>query len=159
MSNSPNNTLLSKMGFSDADKRMPAHDEACLSIASGPRAILSLLGLKDEIDAVDLEFPLSKGSGQYKTTVGFIDVVIRSSSDSIVIEVKTRIDSIGELLRQMNLYRSYSDPFFESPQHFGKYVIWSLDPADARLASVLHSQGYILLVGPIGAVTRPLVAV
>lgn len=70
------------------------------------------------------------------------------SSKSSLIEVKTTIESVGDLLRQMNLYRQHA-PLY------GDFVVWSLDPTDARHAKVLDSQGYVLLVGPIGAVTRP----
>jgi hypothetical protein len=63
-------------------------------------------------------------------------------SSTMLVEVKTKIDSVGNLLRQMNLYREYRP-------HVDEYVIWSLDPADTRYAGLLFQQGYQLIAGPL----------
>ncbi len=74
---------------------------------------------------------VSKGEGKYQTTIGFIDVVIRFdvalgdeydpetwkpikySGDlvplSIAVEVKTNPVGVGDVLRQIKLYRQYAD--------------------------------------------------
>jgi len=207
-------TLIQRMGFSDPDRKLPAHDDACVEIATDPerfiRAIKDRLGVR--LAQCDLEVPLQKGDGKYASTVGFIDAMVmwgnaivpsddscarkwstyddgeHSSScknewdevgkkwrrincvcqmpwsgplpieweyRSLLIEVKTHIDGIGNLLRQMNLYREYKknhrilidERQYEVPV-FG-YIIWSLDPADARFAKLLSQQGYTLIAGPL----------
>ena len=57
----------------------------------------------------------------------------------LLVEVKTRVENIGDLLRQMNLYREYAK--------FRQYVIWSLFPEDRRYGTLLSQQGYTLVVG------------
>lgn len=69
------------------------------------------------------EFPLIKGSGQYKTTKGFVDLIIHARprvvtsfstypNDALreyVIEIKTESDfkDVGQILRQIKEYRNY----------------------------------------------------
>jgi len=163
MTHSYDNTLLQRMGFADPDRRTPAHGDACIEIASDAerflRALCPRLGVRDA--RCQLEVPLQQGEGKYATTVGFIDCLITWcgpcngysavnglyeiengvvwSRLSTLVEVKTKIHSIGDLLRQMNLYREY--------RQCDEYVIWSLDSADSRFATLLEQQGYTLLVG------------
>lgn len=143
-------TLLARLGFADSDKTNPEHDRACryLSLPENREALfrvarvpmkgeaLEYVGNDDaeeptavaweaETDAV-CEFAISKGAGQYKTTIGFADVVLRAqrralSSDFganppvwratpvIGIEVKVASVSWADALRQINLYRGYLD--------------------------------------------------
>lgn len=198
MSHSYDSTLLQRMGFRDEDRRVPAHDRACIDIATAPSRFLSLLDARcmSGSPRVLLEQPLQKGEGKYATTVGFIDAivafyvcggekdlrpfeevryfcstckqttravgrcvdcdewpnqeVIRTEvhgpryaywyEQGVLVEVKTRITAIGDLLRQMNLYREY--------RKVAHYVVWSLDPSDAEYGPLLTSQGYQLIVGP-----------
>src|SRR6185437_3904215 len=98
---SHNRTLLAKLGFADKDKGVPLHDLACQYLTS-PEASMSIgeavvrrrlddaLGQAIErlqeseprkvgdIKPINFvhEHILSKGDGQYKTTIGFIDDVI-----------------------------------------------------------------------------------
>ena len=58
----------------------------------------------------------------------------------LLVEVKTRIENIGDLLRQMNLYRQYT--------RVDRYIVWSLAPEDCRYGTLLVQQGYTLVVGP-----------
>lgn len=167
MSHSYDQTLIQRLGFSDPDRRLPAHDDACVEIATDPgrflRGVIERPGITDV--RCELEKPLQKGDGKYASTVGFIDAVVtwlepyNGSDDydgfsrikdasgnplgvlSMLIEVKTKVDGVGNLLRQMNLYRQYMRCF--------RYVIWSLDPADDRFAKLLAQQGYHLIAGPL----------
>ena len=77
-------TLLSKLGFSDKDKENSKHDIVATFL--GQPDIISLVypqvfncSPADEIKniSVETEVPLSKGQRQYKTTIGFIDGVIK----------------------------------------------------------------------------------
>ena len=219
MAHSHDNTLLKRMGFSDPDRRSTEHDDACISLATDGMKIVRLWprwGARDL--KVLLENPLQKGSGQYTSTLGFVDALLKwtewrsdvlncrpvdydfevgrqllmwrgkcnlcnflSSSPresrsydercprcivnghspylvdesvmalregpnrpierecTMLVEVKTKIDGIGDLLRQMNLYRQYA--------HANEYVVWSLYDDDVRHTDLLQSQGYTLLVG------------
>lgn len=162
-------TMLAQLGFADADRRQPLHDLACRYLAT-PAAIRGLvrhLGIeqgpaparggwndteqlanvsrKVVSHQVTFEHEIAKGSGQYRTTVGFADLVLklrveekcscvrqrrRSGCDAhgcplwsdwqtvrdqtyqtdlaLGIEVKVQPVAIGNLLRQVKLYRSYS---------------------------------------------------
>ena len=91
-----------------------------------------------------LEVPLTKGEGQYATTIGYLDLLlgyaitardsgwfcdggVRQRSDGarrlvrggeIIIEVKIRRPPIGDVLRQMNLYRQHSAHYSRPVQHY-----------------------------------------
>lgn len=64
----------------------------------------------------------------------------------LLVEIKTKIDNVGDLLRQMNLYRQY--------KRCDRYAVWSLDRSDSRYGSLLLGQGYSLLTGPTMAAYR-----
>jgi hypothetical protein len=129
-------TLVASLGFADPDKRDRRHDLACqyLAIEENRRKVADVLGF--ELPAVDRfhepfrhEYPITKGEGQYLTTVGFLDLVVRLSRKepcrgphccnppqpdgmhrlplSVGIEVKIHPVGVGDLLRQLNLYRTF----------------------------------------------------
>lgn len=64
---------------------------------------------------------------------------------SWVVEVKSSIDNVGDLLRQMNLYREYKKEHNHS--HVEKFVIWTLSDSDAKFRDLLVGQGYDLVIG------------
>lgn len=71
-------TLLAALGFQDTDKG-PEHDLACQYLAQKDIALQVMLrkprpGTKYYIET-GLEVPISKGKDQYKTTIGFVDVL------------------------------------------------------------------------------------
>lgn len=161
-------TLLSRLGFSDPDKKEPRHDLACRYLAQPevakhivsmfllsprPFSLESTRVYSDEVisrergmisQAIKMllnphfERPIGKGEGQYKTTIGFIDLVLRaeiqenvlseksvkekekwvvSTADDttamrvpIFAEVKIASVSVGEIIRQIHLYREYLTP-------------------------------------------------
>jgi hypothetical protein len=71
-------------------------------------------------------------------------------STSLLVEVKSAIESVGDLLRQMNLYREYKQ---EHRARDGRrsqpttFAIWSLRADDRQFGELLASQGYRLVVG------------
>lgn len=135
------NTLLAKMGFSDPDRQNPLHDLACQYLAQ-PDVVqrmfdCALKGISFEFYEkginVSPEFHIAKGDGQYRTTVGFVDLFLEAliyhhhiqPDDSvfketkrvgIIVEIKTGGTSASDALRQLNVYREfiyaqfYSDP-------------------------------------------------
>jgi len=175
VSHSYDSTLLQRMGFRDPDRKTPEHDRACIAIAMQPRLFLASFGFEDEKARASIEVPLQKGEGKYASTVGFIDAMLEWTTfrsglscsayhpervmqrcprceeqvyglpSSMLVEVKTKIDSVGDLLRQMNLYREYKTHHHNiRVEHF---VVWSLDERDAALSALLSGQGYRLAVG------------
>lgn len=131
MTHSHDRTLLASLGFADPDKREPLHDLACEYLAepiqserltrlASPRAAAAgEVRTKSVLEAV-----ISKGEGQYKTTIGFLDLRIDweagASNGSIFVEVKINPISVGDVLRQIRLYRS----------HIGEQL--KLEPIDAE---------------------------
>lgn len=79
MAYSHDRTLLSSLGFSDPDKKDPLHDLGCQYI-SLPSVVDSLglvsNGAKLSLVSARLEQPISKGEGKYRTTIGFLDVLL-----------------------------------------------------------------------------------
>lgn len=120
MAHSHDRTLLSSLGFSDPDKKDPTHDKVCRYLAYGcPVDLMIACGQTPRITRGKTEVMLTKGEGKYKTTIGFLDVVVRSYAKygedlchdahcaPVVAEVKVNKVSVGDILRQMNLYREF----------------------------------------------------
>lgn len=70
-------TLLAKLGFADPDKKNPKHDLMCAFLADpvNRKALCKQLGYAPSTNDPVLEQHLGKGTGQYQTTIGFLDVV------------------------------------------------------------------------------------
>ncbi len=141
--------MLANLGFSDKDKDSD-HDDACAYLRSHPEKLSALhpgIDFKDQRGdrvrrtygpttwalTAATEVALSKGHGQYKTTVGFLDVVIYREKSAhltyeeigyggnwtkeeedvvnevtpLLVEVKAKHVSEAEVLRQISLYRQY----------------------------------------------------
>lgn len=143
MTHAHNRTLLSRLGFADPDRKEPRHDLATRYLIQTPqmdalvrtaidatRRTHAYLFSDDKIvrwrtPIARREVALSKGQSSYKTTIGFIDLDLRSRIGwfdgdgerphdemdiTISVEVKITRVSWSELLRQINLYREYHDP-------------------------------------------------
>jgi len=155
-------TLLAQLGFADADKQNPKHDLAVEYLAlehNAKRLIQSIhpgfdweplrpipnkpdwasltIRRLSDLRTPERERPLTKGEGQYRSTVGFLDLLVRYSASktiweyvegrpprtvydldhdrepsgplALVVEVKAGHVPTGDLLRQMKLYREYAD--------------------------------------------------
>ncbi len=135
-------TLIAKLGFADPDKKDPRHDLACqfLALPENAAKLAALFRGRPAVYHPDLiakygdpyvprvEVPIFKGEGQYRVTVGFIDVRIcihlpHFCSDercckpkpvdewqsynrtALMIEVKIARMSVNEILRQILFYR------------------------------------------------------
>ena len=75
MAHSHSRTMLASFGFSDPDKKEPRHDLACRYV-SQPDVLARILQIfQGRINPIEyhLEHHLTKGEGQYKTTIGFLD--------------------------------------------------------------------------------------
>jgi hypothetical protein len=181
-------TLLSSLGFNDPDKKDPRHDLACRYISqreiagkvvaafnTAPRPVLQ----KDSTDEYEgvtsrtytakgaaYECPISKGDGQYKVTIGFVDVVIsaqRATHDkgrgrhrhfpkdwsdwqdteslrhynaAVGVEVKIGEVGAGEIIRQVNLYREHLS--FEGFVVATAFPLSEGGAEQLRIANILH---------------------
>jgi hypothetical protein len=164
---SSDRTLLAALGFADKDKKDRRHDLACQYVCQphvveslaktliGASELSSFRGSRYEIDRildVKTEHAISKGEGQYKTTVGFMDAFMRvrfriwhrlESRVSIGqfneceeepmnfpfgVEVKIGQTSPAEILRQINLYREYP----ACPKAFAAVIAFDITESDRR---------------------------
>ena len=135
---SSDRTLLAKLGFSDPDKQDNKHDLACQYVACiRNKLFCHFIPEQDDVEDIHfaLEAPVYKGAKQYKSLVGFLDVVLYTGTRGtitaanvnpgrnntyinyisecsyfkkhIALEVKTNPVSIGNLLAQMNVYKEH----------------------------------------------------
>jgi len=82
MTHSHERTLLAKLGFGDKDKQNPRHDLACQYLAQQPvfaKLLGPCLASRCSVKSATLnhEHHITKGQGQYKTTIGFADLYTR----------------------------------------------------------------------------------
>lgn len=154
-------TLLSKLGFGDVDRKNKDHELACLYLSQrdiGRQLVSRLCGDDDSLDIENsaIEVALSKGEGQYKTTIGFLDVRIDFSyirtckpsccSDSVhicygvaIIEVKNAVCDVSEIIRQINLYKAHFQcVHYEFWIVATTYNISALDSAALTAAGLRH---------------------
>jgi hypothetical protein len=147
-------TMLAKLGFADADRKEAKHDLACQFLTQpkpmeaigrlfgnqpkSPITVVKNTGYNFDFDkfisvASLTEVPISKGNGQYQTTVGFLDVSLKyhnvyklRQNGSIgedtpeseqfggfyaCIEVKIQPVPISDCIRQITLYQQYVTPY------------------------------------------------
>ncbi|MHA2265228.1 MAG: hypothetical protein ACXAEN_22770 [Candidatus Thorarchaeota archaeon] len=130
-------TIQQRFGFKDDDLKKPNHDMIMIWLDENINAVVNDLISKYPEQFIDCEETAITNtiweqpimSGKY--CIGFIDMWIPDYR--ICIEVKTEIPSVGELIRQIAMYKQYtiSQPFFAV-----------VSPND-RFASVLESQGIL----------------
>lgn len=159
-------TLLARLGFADPDRRDPLHDIACrylampevslrvaklldLEYSHRPQCLQTSTGYEMKCESSRFvkkvrskcEHEIYKGVGQYRSTVGFLDLYLQveleesytnvqkrrdclqhsthpwePDSDFVMpdaefaaIEVKSTDVPVSDVIRQINLYRSYSN--------------------------------------------------
>jgi len=132
-------TLIEKCGFMDPDRKSTKHDEIQLwcydhaveilkSFSSDPES-------KIEITSRELERPISHKTNNYHAIVGYVDLflisLVKSKTVCVAIEIKSAIHSCGDLVRQINFYRSY----------LSRETLWIVVCPDDRFKDVLKDQG------------------
>ena len=199
-------TLLARLGFADPDKPEPRHDLACQYIGH-PATVEKVIRLLDIVyedrphrcgddvweqvgkltrsvrrKSVAYEMPVEKGSGQYMTTVGFIDVVLRfdlldharevffrhrrshagpwddwqqgrelleNRPLRVGVEAKIAPVPIGSVIRQINLYRSYTRPNPTGRDGIGHWIVATdYDMPQIDLASLKNEGITHVRLGP-----------
>lgn len=162
-------TLLASLGFSDPDKKSPLHDLACqfLTLSSSAKRIISMFGCREPdiaqgYPSIEVERAITKGEGQYKTTIGFLDVVVRgmmphvcksksccdptpkdewqnATLGSIIVEVKVNKISISDVIRQINLYAQFTSSGASGRENWSRYLLattWPLTDSELRLLNM-----------------------
>jgi len=156
------NTMLEKMGFRDNELFEQEHDNMLYSLMNKDIVIkfLQMVGFSDKdgwtkekiIEKVDIyfkpEFPVTTYNNYI---VGYIDLLCVCKRDSggsnphytiFAIEIKTKIESIGALLRQINTYRNYlkGDKYLRNYY----YIVIMPDPTENQ-KNILNMSGIFLL--------------
>lgn len=130
MAHSFDKTYLASLGFADTDRKTPEHDKACQYLAQfhvANELIVKFVGTNEAIAKrmvqinPKFEYALTKGHDQYKSTLGFLDLVIPcefpmrfdsgevgACAGRLLIEVKITPIPVSEIIRQINFYREYA---------------------------------------------------
>lgn len=116
MAHSHQNTLLSRLGFSDPDRSDPKHTLACEYLCKPDVAVkvLTALGIDDTKENISAktETPVTKGRySEDQQLVGFIDVLLGLRSNkhhkNVTIEVKVKRCDPADIVKQLKLYYLY----------------------------------------------------
>jgi hypothetical protein len=166
-------TLLSSLGFSDPDKVNERHDLACQYVLH-PETAKKLAGTvmlaaakhynaQSRIKAPEVaiaitelggksEVPLSKGEGQYKTTIGFIDACLYGCIETqpahlisyrfrLNVEVKIGVVPVSSIIRQIKLYSEYLEyPVFA--------LLTDFPISDSEKSLLIHERIHPFRLGP-----------
>jgi hypothetical protein len=141
-------------GFIDPEVATDNHDKVMLWLDANIESIVASIFNKEKTEDLKTtsqwERPITKGDGKYKTIVGYMDMLctVRKKSspddeeyryllDHICFEVKSKITSIGEVIRQINQYKTFLPPV--------RFVIVS---PDDRYSDILTNQGIYFVKCP-----------
>jgi len=158
-------TLIAKLGFADKDKSNLRHDLACQFFCEEENAAglaTYLTGEPHSGARCAAEFHLTKGVDRFKTSVGFLDLVIHCQRSGlygqarIVGEVKIEPVGVGDLLRQINLYRGHViTPFPSADDEWDlgeSYVSWvaivDYDVTEKDVEMLRRSRVRVVRLGP-----------
>lgn len=103
-------------GFVDADIATDKHDEIMIWLDQNIENVLFKLNPEISVDGVEKqwEFVIKKGERQYTSIVGYIDMLVTVRSGDyehyLAFEVKSKINSLGEVIRQINQYKAFCPP-------------------------------------------------
>jgi len=136
-------TLQAKFGFADTDLKKPAHDEMIKWLDANIEDILMEMfslpqrpkGIRARWEAV---VRTTEDGGQF---IGFVDfMAYQGEGRPILFEAKTTIESLGELFRQLRLYRE--GYVAGSPVSELRFVVVC---PDATHAEIIRQQGFRFL--------------
>jgi hypothetical protein len=142
MTHTKDKTLLASLSFGDKDKKDNRHDLACQYLLQ-PEVAMKIgkiiFGEEVTFGGGLLEIPLTKGHNQYKTFIGFLDGVLnferkRESDIDVFFEVKINPETAGNVLRQLNLYKSFMDcPEYDFSRVSLLVTAYDVSPLDQAL--------------------------
>lgn len=120
-------TLIERCGFGDHDRTKSAHDEIQIWVFKNFQALAKKCFPEINIEhspQVELEYAIFDG----RFVIGFIDAYCNQYS--IGVEVKAKMPTLGELIRQVHFYSKYKS--------ISKWIVVS---PDDRYASLLKDNG------------------
>ncbi len=125
------------MGFHDPDRQSPKHDQIQMWAYAHFDKLIRIcyphFPPEYPDPTVQLEYPIhEKREWGEPRIVGFMDLY--SLQFGLAVEVKSVIRSMGDLLRQIQFYRSYSNA-----------NSWIVVSPDARLEGILKAHGIYFL--------------
>lgn len=141
-------TLLEKMGFVDEDRKSPDHQKIQEWTYNNAALVIDDLFAKGEwtfqILSNEWEYEVYAHSYNSKSIVGFVDIAVKFEKDNdkkewdderprVFFEIKTKIPSFGDLLRQLKVYRTYLT--------YKKQVFVVICPDDS-FADLIKEQGF-----------------
>lgn len=131
-------TFLEKLGFQDQELKTAKHDEMIISIFENPNMIINSNSFV--LKKITLEEPIVKTNFSSTYIIGYLDVFMSFKTDKgnhyLGIEIKPKIENIGELLRQMQTYKTYC--------HYNLGVCCP----DDRFKKIIESQGFLFFKYP-----------
>jgi len=142
------NTVIERFGFKDEDLTTPEHDKVFMFLLNRENMIKVIKDFSNgNLKDATIHRMVIEGEhaivGYNKYNIGFVDihVVVEFylcnngerrvlNSRELGIEIKPYIKSIGELLRQINMYRSHVD-----------WTAWAIATYSIEYKDVLSGQG------------------
>jgi hypothetical protein len=146
-------TFLEKLGFRDDDLTKPLHDDMLKWVNRNIEDILMLtltLQGRPKVKSIDLELPVLTREAHDAPIMGYVDAAVWTERDlddpegfrkkPVIIEAKSEIKSVGELLRQI---RTYERGFIRGIQlHQCHFIVVCPDDSNAEW---VKEQGFHFL--------------
>jgi hypothetical protein len=139
-------TLIERHGFQDPDRSTPVHDQIQVWAYNNIETILRSISPNEmniEITGKVLEWPITVVHDYrgdiHRNVVGFVDLMlhgfrtmdgVRGDQFQIAMEMKGKISSCGDLIRQINFYRKYMN--YET--------VWIVVSPDDRFKRILQDH-------------------
>jgi len=136
-------TLIERHGFIDPDRKESLHDKIQIWAYKNIQLILRSLSSSDKefrITYASMERPIVQHERNYSAVIGFVDLYVSASvyqgdklcrTIYVSLEIKSNIESCGDLIRQINFYRNFES--FKST--------WIVVSPDDRFREILLDQG------------------
>jgi hypothetical protein len=165
-------TLSQKFGFQDSDRGEPEHDSAisylrqpeillaCFTNHPNSQKVIKQKGFRLEINLIESEKLLTKGTGQYATTLGFLDLFVtfcpcwindRGEEDTVfcnsIFEVKINKEPIGSVVRQLKFYRESYMQCFPTQKLHRAYLVTRWKLSDVETTSLLQENIFPIFLG------------
>ncbi|AIM40752.1 hypothetical protein N22_050 [Idiomarinaceae phage 1N2-2] len=137
MTNRKDKTSSKSAGYVDPEVATDAHDKVMLWLDANMSSVLRKIDPSVNLNSVRKrwELAIKKGHNQYQTIVGYIDMFVNVEIGGyeryLAFEVKSKIISVGEAIRQINQYKTYC------PTNIKFYIVCP----DDKYKSIFEQQG------------------
>jgi hypothetical protein len=144
--------LQTRFGFVDEDLKTPAHDALMFWIDENISEILAEIFNLTEAPKIVVkrwEFVLKDKRG---IIIGSADMYVHAISAqkdlAVFIEAKPKIRALGELIRQINIYKAGSDFTQQTSQGGDLWPKWLVVSPEVQFADKLREQGILFQKSP-----------